>query len=119
MGWLDIIGGMISFYVGAVSSIAAASHSTSYSASYSNGGTVGSRTYSNIGGVLFLCLGLVAMWIAGLVTRSASSALAWWNCGFACAYGLLAIKSVRIRGGMAQVPFSTEEREQQRSGRAA
>lgn len=110
IGWLDIIGGIISFYVGAVSSIAVASVSA--------GRTGGSHIYSNVGGVFFLSLGLFAVWIAGLVTSRASISMAWWNFGFACAYGLLAIRSVRLRGDMTQVPVNTEEREQQRPRRA-
>lgn len=111
IGWLDIVAGIISFYVGAASAIAAASGATV--------DAVEARPYSNVGGVLFLCVGLTALWVAGLATQSATAAMAWWNFGFACVYGLLAISSIRRRSRMAQLPVSpvspvsNEEREQQ------
>lgn len=114
IGWFDIVAGIISFYVGAASAIAAASGSTV--------DAVEARPYSNVGGVFFLCVGLFALWIAGLATKSATAAMAWWNFGFACAYGLLAISSVRRRSRMAQVPLSSasnEERDQQGPRRVA
>lgn len=95
IAWLDILGGLMSFFVAASARPAVTAVST--------------QRYPNAGGVLFLSLGLFAMWIIGVVTKSVTPTLAWWNFGFACVYGLLAITA--YRGPTAQIRREEERRE--------
>lgn len=111
IAWLDIAGGIISFLV------AAAFPSVVTPATA--GGTVGTQQSTNTGGIVFICAGLFAMWIIGLATQSVTAAMAWWNFGFACAYGLLAIGSYSGRGMVRRAPPLGEVREQQGPRRIA
>jgi hypothetical protein len=114
IAWLDIAGGIISFFVGASAPMAAPAAA---------GGAVGGpRYYSNTGasgGLLFICAGLFAMWIAALVTRNVTPTMAWWNFAFACAYGLLVLGSAGRGRAIRHVPTSIEGREQEGPRRVA
>lgn len=104
IAWLDIVGGLISFFVGAAAQGVTAPATAE--------GTLSGPRYGNSGGMLFICLGLFAMWIIGLVTKSVTSTMAWWNFGFACAYALLVMGSSSRRAGMRRVSVTSEGREQ-------
>jgi hypothetical protein len=104
IAWLDIVGGLISFFAG----VAAQGAATPALAE----GTVRSQQYGNVGGMLFLCLGLFAMWIIGLVTKSVTATMVWWNFAFACAYGLLAMGFTSRHTRMRRVSVTSEGRDQ-------
>jgi hypothetical protein len=99
IGWLDIVGGILSFGVAAtVSGVAPVSTALD----------VRPRS-TNAGSLLFICAGLFVMWIVGLVSGNVTTGMAWWNFAFACAYGLLAISSYGGRGMMRKVPTADLE----------
>jgi membrane-bound metal-dependent hydrolase YbcI (DUF457 family) len=105
IAWLDIAGGILSFVLAGSAPVAAV-------------GNLGHGQYRDARGILFICAGLFAMWIIGLATKSVTVAMAWWNFGFACAYGLLAIGASRGRSVISRIP-TIDEREQQGPRRVA
>jgi hypothetical protein len=111
IAWLDIAGGVISFFVGATASGVAVPATAA--------GTVGRERRADTSGLFFICVGLFAMWIIGIANHNITARMAWWNFAFACAYGLIALSLSSKRGRMRRASVTTERPEEQGPRRVA